>query len=69
MAVLDIGFVTFHPLQGVLCCTRPQPVTIHKMVAIGLLDIPPEIQLQIAEFVETRQTLKALSVISHDGWE
>ena len=34
------------------------------MVAIGLLDIPPEIQLQIAEFVETRQTLKALSVIS-----
>jgi len=34
------------------------------MVAIGLLNIPPEIQLQIAEFVETRQTLKALSVIS-----
>ena len=34
------------------------------MAAIGLLDIPPEIQLQIAEFVETRQTLKALSVIS-----
>ena len=34
------------------------------MVAIGLLDIPPEIQLQIAEFVETPQTLKALSVIS-----
>jgi hypothetical protein len=34
------------------------------MVAIGLLDIPPEIQLQIAEFVETRQTLKALSVTS-----
>jgi len=32
------------------------------MVAIGLLDIPPELQLQIAEFVETRQTLKALSV-------
>jgi hypothetical protein len=32
------------------------------MVAIGLLDIPPEIQLQIAEFAETRQTLKALSV-------
>ena len=35
------------------------------MAAIGLLDIPPEIQLQIAEFVETRQTLKALSVTSH----
>ena len=34
------------------------------MVAIGLLDIPPEIQLQIAEFVETNQTLKALSVTS-----
>jgi len=32
------------------------------MPAIGLLDIPPEIQLQIAEFAETRQTLKALSV-------
>jgi len=34
------------------------------MVAIGLLDIPPEIQLQIAEFVETGQALKALSVTS-----
>jgi len=34
------------------------------MVAIGLLDIPPEIHLQIAEFVETRQSLKALSVTS-----
>jgi hypothetical protein len=34
------------------------------MVAIGLLDIPPEIQLQIAEFTETRQTLKALSLTS-----
>jgi len=34
------------------------------MAAIGLLDIPPEILLQIAEFVETRQTLKALSVTS-----
>jgi hypothetical protein len=34
------------------------------MVAIGLLDIPPEIQLQIAEFAETSQTLKALSVTS-----
>ena len=34
------------------------------MVAIGLLDIPPEIQLQVAEFVETTKTLKALSVIS-----
>ena len=32
------------------------------MVAIGLLDIPPEIQLQIARFVETSKTLKALSV-------
>ena len=34
------------------------------MVVIGLLDIPPEIQLQIAEFVQTSQTLKALSVTS-----
>jgi hypothetical protein len=34
------------------------------MVAIGLLDIPPEMQLQIAKFAQTRQTLKALSVIS-----
>jgi len=34
------------------------------MATIGLLDIPPEIQLQIAEFAETRQTLKALSVTS-----
>jgi len=34
------------------------------MAAIGLLDIPPEIQLQIAEFVETRRTLKALSATS-----
>jgi len=37
---------------------------IHKTAAIGLLNIPPEIQLQIAEFVETRQTLRALSVTS-----
>jgi len=34
------------------------------MAAIGLLDIPPEIQLQIAESVETHQALKALSVTS-----
>ena len=34
------------------------------MVAIGLLEIPPEIQLQVAEFAETSQTLKALSVTS-----
>jgi len=34
------------------------------MVAIGLLDMPPEIQLRIAEFVETSQALKALSVTS-----
>ena len=38
------------------------------MVAIGLLDIPPEIQLEIAEFAETSQgstqTLKALSLTS-----
>jgi len=34
------------------------------MAAIGLLDIPPEIQLQIAESVETPQALKALSVTS-----
>jgi hypothetical protein len=34
------------------------------MVVIGLCDIPPEIQLQIAEFAETRQTLKALSLTS-----
>jgi hypothetical protein len=31
---------------------------------VGLLDIPPEIQLQIAEFVESTQALKALSVTS-----
>ena len=36
----------------------------HNMEAIGLLDMPPEIHLQIAEFVETRKTLKALSVTS-----
>ena len=40
-----------------------QPTT-RTMVAIGLLDIPPEMQLQIAEFAETGQTLKALSVTS-----
>jgi len=34
------------------------------MAAIGLLDIPPEIQLQIAESVETGHVLKALSVTS-----
>jgi len=34
------------------------------MVAIGLLGVPPEIQLRIAEFVETSQALKALSVTS-----
>jgi len=34
------------------------------MVAIGLLDIPPEIQLQIVAFVEISQALKALSVTS-----
>jgi len=34
------------------------------MEALGLLDMPPEIQLRITEFVETRQTLKALSVTS-----
>jgi len=50
--------------QCALCCTRPQPVTIHKMATIGLLDVPPEVQLQIAGFVETPQTLKALSVTS-----
>jgi len=53
-----------HSNKGALRCTRPQPITIHKMAPIGLLDIPPEIQLQIAEFVETHQTLKALSLIS-----
>jgi len=34
------------------------------MAAIGLPNIPLEIQLQIAEFAETHQTLKALSVTS-----
>ena len=34
------------------------------MVVISLLDIPPEIQLQIVESVETNQELKALSVTS-----
>ena len=37
------------------------PLASRNMVA-GLLDIPPEIQLQIAELMETGQTLKALSV-------
>jgi hypothetical protein len=32
------------------------------MVATGLLDIPPEIQLQVAELAKTRQNLKALSL-------
>ena len=32
------------------------------MIAISLLDIPPEIQLQIAEFADNNRTLKALSV-------
>jgi len=44
------------------CCTGPQPVTIRQMVAIGLLDIRPEIQLQIAEFAETPQTFRHLSL-------
>jgi len=56
--------VWFDSFQGAPRCTRPQPVTIHKMAAIGLLDIPPEIHLQIAEFVDTRSTLKALSLTS-----
>ena len=34
------------------------------MVAIGLLDIPPEIHLQIAEFAGTGKALKALSLTS-----
>ena len=34
------------------------------MAVIGLLDIPPEIQLQIAQFVEANHSLKALSVTS-----
>ena len=34
------------------------------MVAISLLDMPPEIQLQIAEFADKNCTLKALSVTS-----
>jgi hypothetical protein len=34
------------------------------MVVIGLLDMPPEIKLQIAEFLEERPALKALSVTS-----
>jgi len=37
--------------------------SIHEMAAIGLVDIPPEIQLQIAEFAET-QDLNALSLTS-----
>jgi hypothetical protein len=57
-------WILVRSIQGALCCTRPQPVTIHTMAAIGLLDIPPEIHLQIAEFAETRQTLKALSITS-----
>jgi hypothetical protein len=61
---MHIGYWILDSFQGALGCTRPQPVTIRKMVAIGLLDIPPEIQLQIVEYVETGQTLKALSVAS-----
>jgi hypothetical protein len=34
------------------------------MVVVGLLDMPPEIQLQIAESLEGRSALKALSVTS-----
>ena len=50
--------------KGVLCCTSPRLATTRNMVAVGLLNIPPEIQLQITEFVGTTKTLKALSVIS-----
>jgi hypothetical protein len=35
-----------------------------RMVVIGLLDMPPEIQLQIAEFMEGSPALRALSVTS-----
>ena len=54
------------PLVGdwILSIVRFASKSVQKMVAIGLLDIPPEIHLQIAEFVETRRSLKALSVTS-----
>ena len=54
-----LGHKRLDPFHRALCFK-----SIHKMAVIGLLDIPPEIQLQIAEFVETRQALKALSVTS-----
>ena len=49
--------------------TQPQPcfhnlALTRRMVATGLLDIPPEIHLQIAEIVGTNQALKALSLTS-----
>ena len=37
------------------------PASTRGMVVIGLLDIPPEIQLQMAEFVEANHALKALA--------
>ena len=44
-------------------CTHNATST-RNMVVIGLLDIPPELHLQIAKFAETGQSLKALSVTS-----
>jgi hypothetical protein len=42
--------------------TLPQPAFDPRMVAIGILDIPPEIHIQILEFANTSRTLKTLSV-------
>ena len=44
--------------------TPTTPASTYRMVVVGLLDIPPEIQLEIAEFVEAGKTLKALSLTS-----
>jgi hypothetical protein len=45
-----------------LVATPPQPAFDPRMVAIGILDIPPEIHIQILEFANTSRTLKTLSV-------
>lgn len=48
--------------------TPTTPASTRRMVVIGLLDIPPEMQIGVAEFAETSQqaakTLKALSLTS-----
>jgi len=43
---------------------RHDPTSTREMVVIGLLDLPPEIQLHIAESVKGKRALRALSVTS-----